>query len=162
MPETLFRDGYRVAVNCGRLLVLQSNGESIDGLWLKKNRQKLVTELARLTGKSIFQYSHFSTGRYSIGERLLPGVTLSYFEGLTDRPYRMCFNAELTYARATAKAKKGQNLPPKHFRVKQRSALVSYWEKLGFSLPRRFSEFHEHLGKLGEVLITAEWIMAYR
>ncbi len=154
--DQLLRQGDFVAVDSGRLIIRPASGELLTKCWIKQNRPNLLKDLARLSDEVIFEYSQFSVGRYRSGEILKPGVTLSYCDVLSGQSYRMCFNAEITYARATAKAKKGQDLPKGHFRVKRRSALISYWEKVGFTLPRRLSELHEHLGKLGEVLISAE------
>ncbi|MFO1368796.1 MAG: hypothetical protein U1F46_07350 [Marinagarivorans sp.] len=158
----LLRRGDIVAVEGGRLMIQFASGERPTKPWLKQNRSQLIKDVARLTGREILEFCQYSTGRYRFGERaekaekLISGVTLSYGDVLSGQTYRMCFNAELTYAKDTCKKQKGQELPKGRFRVKRRSSLITYWEKVGFSMPRRLSEFHEHLGKLSEVLITAE------
>ncbi len=146
--------GDYVAVEMGRLIIRSASGAEAEKLWLKQHRAKLLKEVAQLTGEPIFEYYQFSTGRY--GDKRSPGVTLGYADILSGQTYRLSFNAQLTYARATKKAKQGQDLPKGHFRVSRRSKLISYWENMGFSLPRALSELHLHLNKLKEVLITAE------
>lgn len=151
--DSLLARGDYVAIEQGRLVITPSSGKPVPADWLRRNEAGLVKEIAAAFPGNVFQYQGYSTGRY--GAHKAPGVLLKYIDVENGQVGGVIFNAELTRERSTKSGKAGDNLPKGQFRVSANYAFPRYWIKLGLTLPRRLSEFHECMGKLKAVYVTA-------
>lgn len=154
MAHRLLARGDFVAVESGRLIIKSKSGREVTPCWLKKNHDIILREICDAAEDNIFTYQGFSTGRY--GSHKSEGVALRYLNLATGKTFCLVFNAELTRARNTAAGQAGSNLLSGQFRVTKGFAFTGYWVGLGLPLPRKLSEFHSCMGKLGTVLITAQ------
>lgn len=119
--------------------------------WLKEHRidiENLIINELRL--KNAYRFVNYSTGSY--GPKKSDGVTLT-FDNISSGNDAYCiFNADIRYQRGV---KAGQKLPKKRFKVKPRSKLSKLLKAAKIN-PRRPSEYHEHMGKLKNLIYTAE------
>ena len=158
--QSLLSRGDRVVVAGGRLVVEAASGIVVPDEWLQAKSDQLLRAIAAESGQSLFVYCGYTTGRY--GAHKSAGVTLRYSNMLTGEHAHVIFNAELHRDRNTAHGKKGSPLPKGRFRVDRGYAFVHFWQRLGLELPRRLSDFHDRMGKLSGVVITAKLVNGSR
>lgn len=155
----LLARGDYVAITNGRLTISPASGCPVPDTWLKSYRARLLAEIATCTATRLFSYEGYSTGRYSIKGDLpvkSPGVTLTYYAVRSDEFVSVTFNAELDRKRTTKGGRKGSPLPVGQFRVTNRHKFLRYWDSTGIERPLRLSSFHDCMGKLRDVIMTAE------
>jgi len=158
--QSLLSRGDRVVVAGGRLVVEAASGIVVPDEWLQAKSDQLLRDIAAESGQTLFAYCGHTTGIYRANQS--PGVTLRYSNMLTGEHAHVIFNAELHRGRNTAHGKKGSPLPKGRFRVNRGYAFVHFWQSLGLDLPRRLSDFHDRMGKLKGVVITAKLINGNR
>ena len=158
--QSLLSRGDRVVVAGGRLVVEAASGIVVPDEWLQAKSDQLLRDIAAESGQSLFVCCGYTTGRY--GAHKSAGVTLRYSNMLTGEHAHVIFNAELHRDRNTAHGKKGSPLPKGRFRVDRGYAFVHFWQCLGLELPRRLSDFHDRMGKLKGVVITAKLVNGNR
>lgn len=154
-----------IEISNGRLIISPASGKPVPTLWLKKNQVQLLREIAICTDSNLFSYDSYSTGHYSVSEKSSvksAGVTLSYYAIRSDEFVYVTFNAELHRKRTTKGGKQGSPLPPNQFRVTNRHKFLRYWDNTGIERPLRLSSFHDCMGKLRDVVMTAEFQKAKR
>lgn len=152
--QSLLSRGDRVAVEGGRLVVEAASGIVVPDEWLQAKSDQLLRDIAAESGQILFAYCGYDTGKYGVHKS--PGVTLRYRNILTGEHAHVIFNAELNRGRNTVHGKKGASLPKGRFRVGRGYAFVHFWQSLGLDLPRRLSDFHDRMGKLKGIVITAK------
>ena len=121
--------------------------------WLAERRDDIeIYIISALKLKTAYRCVDYSTGFY--GPKKSDGVTLT-FDNIYSGDDAFCvFNADIRYQRG---ARAGKKLPKKKFKVKRRSKLMRFLVMSGLK-PRRQSEFHEHMGKLKEIIYTADLV----
>ncbi|MBQ0759453.1 MAG: hypothetical protein KBT72_07360 [Zhongshania sp.] len=154
--QSLLSRGDWVAVEGGRLLVEAASRIEVPDEWLQAKSDQLLRDIAAESGQTLFAYCGYTTGIYRANQS--PGVTLRYSNMLTGEHAHVIFNAELHRGRNTAHGKKGSPLPKGRFRVNRGYSFVRLWQRLGLDLPRRLSDFHDRMGKLKGVVITAKQV----
>lgn len=150
----LLARGDFIEISQGKLIIESASGRPVPNDWLAKKSTQILLEICRATDQQLFQYTRYSTGFYGTSQSY-SGLTLTYENILTDETFAVHFNADLTRAITTKNGRKGSRLPKDRFRVGKKYAFTKYWHSLGLETPKRFSDFHERMGKLGTVLVTA-------
>jgi len=150
--ERLLIRGDFVAIENGRLKLESANGNTIPDEWLLRNRTQIIAEIIKLINMDAFSYESYSTGNYL--KCPAGGVTLQFTSLLTGESVHVIFNAELTRNRNTKYGDKGKPLPKGHFRVDKKFAFFKFWKATGLLIPKRLSSFHDHMGKLQELVFT--------
>lgn len=143
-----------MAIEQGCLVITPKSGRPVPADWLARNETAILSEVAAAFRINVFQYQGYSTGRY--GSHKAPGVLLNYANIISGQACAVIFNADLTRERSTKSGKAGDNLPKGQFRVSANYAFTQYWLKTGLALPRYLSEFHECMGKLKAIYVTAD------
>lgn len=151
---TLLQRSEYLAVERGRIRLIPANGDTVTSdAWLKENWLRVASELLRVTGHSGFIYKGYSTGFYT-GHKA-GGVTLQLFDPTTGQTAFAIFNADLKRARTTKHGKKGTALPKGRFIPGKKSGFVQFWCDMALDLPKRLSAFHDCMGKLDGLLMSA-------
>jgi hypothetical protein len=121
--------------------------------WLAERRNEIENYIIRaLKLENAYRYVDYSTGSY--GPKKSDGVTLT-FDNIYSGDDAFCvFNADIRYQRG---ARAGKKLPKKKYKVKRRSKLKRLLDSSGLN-PRRPSEYCEHMGKLREIVYTADLV----
>ena len=156
MLKTLIRRGDQVAIVDGVLQIIPASGASVPDDWLKENNQRLVAEIAQAVRANAYSYDSYSTGRYKNNGLLHSGVTLQFVDIVTGENPHAIFNAELKKSRTTKAGKKGDPLPKGRFNITTNHAFYKFWDRTKIQHARRLSEYHEHMGKLRNVVFTME------
>ncbi|WP_415904573.1 hypothetical protein ACMXYW_14940 [Neptuniibacter sp. QD48_55] len=152
--STLLQRSDYLAVECGKIILIPANGDTTTSdTWLKEHWLRVASELLRVTGHSGYIYKGYSTGFYT-GHKA-GGVTLQLFNPVNNQTAFAIFNAELKRARSTKYGKKGSALPKGRFIAGKKSGFVQFWCDMGLGLPKRLSAFHDCMGKLDGLLMTA-------
>ena len=153
-PQTLLarliRRGDSVAFEGGRLTIRPASGSAVPDDWLRDNGPGLEVAALRCLGLDAFRYDSFSTGAY--GARRSDGVTLQLVSALTGEAAYCVFNAIRRYQRGP---KNGAPLPGRRFGVGRRSAFLCFWRQCGLTVPQSLTSFHDYMGKLHPLLLTA-------
>lgn len=155
LTSRLLARGDEICIEQGRIIIHTASGKPVPPEWLIKNAACLIREILAATGEAAdtYEYCDYTTGNY--GKHKAGGVTLQFLSPLTGaRPY-VIFNVELTRSRTTRAAKKGTPLPKGHFRFGKRSLFYHFWKATGLAEPRRLSSFHDYMGNLKGILLTA-------
>lgn len=152
--EKLLRRGDEVSIEHGRLVIRPASGKAVPQHWYMENAPAIIREILSTLGIEAYQYRSYKTGCYGKGR--LPGVHLHFCGVISGKSAYSIFNAELTRSRSTKAGKAGTALPDGHFRVGELSHFYKLWIAAGLKLPRRRSAFHDYMGKLGEILLSAE------
>ena len=84
------------------------------------------------------------------------GVTLQFVNVVTGVNPHAIFHAGLKKSRTTKTGKKGDPLPKGRFNITKNYAFFKFWERAKIPHPRRLSEYHEHMGKLRNMVVTME------
>lgn len=156
MLKTLIGRGDQVAIVDGVLQIIPASGASVPDGWLKENNQRLVAEIAQAVRANAYSYDSYSTGRYKNNGLLHSGVTLQFVDIITGENPHAIFNVGLKKSRTTKTGKKGDPLPKGRFNITKNYAFFKFWERTKIPHARRLSEYHEHMGKLCNVVFTME------
>lgn len=152
--EKLLCRGDEVYIEHGRLVIRPASGKPVPQAWYKQNAPTIIREILSTLGIEAYYYHSYKTGYYDKGR--LPGVHLHFCGVISGNSAYSIFNAELTRSRSTEAGKAGTALPEGHFRVGKLSHFYKLWIAAGLKPPRRRTAFHDYMGKLGEVLLSAE------
>lgn len=157
MEKMLIRvlaQGHDVCIESGRLVIRSVNGLPVPQCFLDNHGEEMFKDILAGIRPKVYVYYEYSTGAY---DARFPGITLQFrpvFEG--DHAYAI-FNVDLTRERDTKTGRRGEGLPPGHFRIKgERCAFYKFWKKSGAEFPRRTSAFHDYMGRLKGILFMAE------
>jgi hypothetical protein len=145
----------KIFIDNGQLLINPASKITVPDQWMIENQDSLVLSITLLCGINILKYEDFSTGNY--GSKRAGGVTLQFFDLNTGLMSYAIFNANLTRARNTASGKAGTPLPPRQFRVGERSSFYKFWCQSGLIAPKRLSTFSDKMGLLKVVLFTGDY-----
>lgn len=152
--KALLKRSEYLAVERGRIILIPANGDTTTSeTWLRENWLRVASELLRVTGHVGFIYKGYSTGLYT-GHKA-GGVTLQLYNPANHQAAFAIFNANLKRLRTTKYGSKGAPLPKGHFTLGKNSGFVQFWCDMGLELPKRLSAFHDCMGKLNQLLITA-------
>jgi hypothetical protein len=149
---SMLAHGDQVAIKKGRLQIVPASGLDLSSDWLKRNWQKLHTEIAEFTGIKLLEYLTYSVGNY--GPCKAGGVTLQFASLSTDMDVYTIFNVDLKQARHSKHRRAGSPLPGKQFRVKKNSAFIKFWRSTELTMPNRLGKFHQHMGTLQTLIFT--------
>ena len=121
-------------------------------------RSRLVAEIAQAVRANAYSYDSYTTGRYKSDKKGLyfSGVTLQFANVVTGENPHAIFNVGLKKSRATKTGKKGDPLPKGRFNITKNYAFFKFWERTKIPHARRLSEYHEHMGKLRNMVFTME------
>ena len=147
--------GHRVAIVTGRVEIRDMAGTLVTGCYSQAQIEQIVGAIAAELEYRLYIYQGFSAGKYKGGR--YPGVALHYKDALSGNLAYIFFNAELAYSRSTSTRKRGTPLPGKRFAVGKNHALIQFWKRLALPLPGKLSELYKCMGKLGAVVVTAEY-----
>ena len=153
----LIKDGCGVSVVNGEISVILHSEphRAID-----YNAEKLINDIALITGVLVLKYEGRSVGEYqqASGKRA-GGITLTFIAvGLGELFYAI-FNVNTRRLRTTKTGRKGQPLPLGKFTVGGRAALPDLWRRLGLTNPRSPSDWPDCVGPRGplsRLYLTAE------
>ncbi|MFL0796329.1 MAG: hypothetical protein K6L73_02420 [Cellvibrionaceae bacterium] len=148
--KSLLQRGDRLAIENGLLTITPASGKPVPEKWLEANSPTIIQEIIQAIGLEAFRYENYSTGKY--GTKLAAGIQLQFESLLTLEPAYCVFNAELNYSRDK---NKGKPLPKGRFRVGKKSAFVKFWQRCTLKLPPRLSSFHDYMGNLKRIVLTA-------
>ncbi len=152
MLNALIESGVSVSIKFGQINIVNQDGYKINELPHYLN-QDLFKEILELLQIDAFSYIGYSVGNY---DNKHPGLTLQFISVITGESYYVIFNIDITRLRTTKSGRKGQLLPAGHFRVGKRSLFYSFWLSTRLKFPARLSSFHDYLGNLRNLLLTAE------
>lgn len=140
-------------INCGVLSFITKDPQQQESAskWLVERRNDVEDQIVHTLGINAFRYVMYSTGSYGFAK--YDGITLTFDSILSGEDAYCTFNADIKYQRG---AKTGKKLPKKRFKAKPRSKLLKFLDECGLK-PRRPSEYHEHMGKLKELIYVAEF-----
>jgi hypothetical protein len=150
----LISRGDRVEFINGKLVIQPKSGNKVPEDWLKKNEEKLTSEIAEVLNVDICRYEQYSTGEY--GKQMYQGVTLNFRTLNSLKTCYVNYNAVLTYQRNTKKHKKGDRLPKKQFYLSKRYRLFNWFSKVvGNSI--KPSEVYRYMGRLKQFYFMPEF-----
>ena len=152
--QRLLSRGDRVEILQGRLHIESASGNAVPSVWLEKHRQELELEIVKQLRLFALRYDSYSTGHY--GRQRYGGVTIQLCSVATLQSHYAIFNADLTRARNSKSGKAGTLLPKGHFRVGRKSQFARFWLSTSLKAPKRLSVFHDYMGNLRQVLLTAD------
>ncbi|MGN0920312.1 MAG: hypothetical protein ACI4NJ_01150 [Cellvibrio sp.] len=115
--------------------------------WKDKKRTLCEFLLSESSNSSTryFEYVGYETlhakGKYA-------GIKLMFIDIRTKEYHCTFFNAKLTRTRDTKHGKAGEPLKDKQFQVGIKHTFYQFWVRNKFDLPKSFSKFHDHMGKL--------------
>ncbi|MDU9390505.1 hypothetical protein [Pseudomonas sp. zfem002] len=145
--------GHEVCIESSRLVIRSANNKPVPDYFLEKYSGMFQEILNRIKPK-VYEYYEYSVDNY---DGRYPGLSLQFrpvFEGVYSFAI---FNVELTRERDTKAGRRGERLPPGHFRIKsERCGFYQFWLRSGARFPRRLSAFHDYMGRLKGILFTAE------
>ncbi|MCY1410333.1 hypothetical protein D9M71_257010 [compost metagenome] len=150
----LLSRGDEICIDVGRLAIYPASGKPVPKNWLKKYSLGLIWEILITLEIDVYQYCSYKTGHY--GKQKLPGVTLQFLSLVAGESTYTIFNADLTRSRTTEAGEKGSPLPDGHFRVGERSHFYRFWISTRLAVPRSLTSFHDYMGKLRDILFTAD------
>lgn len=158
MLKRLISKGDQVAITDGILQIIPASGEPVPDDWYSANKQRLITEIVKAVSVTAYCYDSYSTGRYKSDRKVLyfSGVTLQFFNVVTGENPHAIFNVGLKRSRATKANKKGDPLPKGRFNITKNYAFFKFWGRTKIPHARRLSEYHEHMGKLRNMVFTME------
>lgn len=158
MLKSLISRGDQVAIVDGILQIIPASGKPVPDDWYSDNKQRLITEITKTVSVTAYRYDSYSTGRYKSDQKGLyfSGVTLQFVNVVTGENPHAIFNAGLKRSRTTKSGKKGDPLPKGRFNITKNYAFFKFWERAKIPHPRRLSEYHEHMGKLRNMVFTME------
>lgn len=146
--------GDEVCIELGRLVIRPASGKPIPQNWLQDHASGLIQEILNTLGIESYEYRDYKTGHY--GKDKLPGVYLQFRSVVANSSAYTIFNADLTRSRTTKTGKAGSPLPHGHFRVGELSHFYNFWIETGLAVPKSLTSFHDYMGKLRGILLTAE------
>ncbi|NVK54955.1 MAG: hypothetical protein HWE26_05025 [Alteromonadaceae bacterium] len=152
--KSLLNRGCSIEIRNGALAVNHPSDSKYDANWHLKFSTVLVGDIARLLRLNIYRYEGYKAGRFNEGK--YPGVRVRFIDiGSSEEVYAM-FNARLTRSRNVGNKRSGEPLPGNRFSMNKGYGLYKLWLKLGLPQPRRPSELYKMMGKLSQIMITAD------
>ena len=156
LQETL-QHVEHLAIESGRLVLrFESGDQAANDRWLQNNGDELLHQILIATNNTAFRYIGYGTGFYVPKHPRTGGVDLQFENVLTGEPAHCTFNVDLFRRRSTRHGKRGTVLPAGHFTAPKGSTFIQLWKRAGLKLPRRLSEFHTCMGKLGDIIFSAD------
>jgi len=146
--------GHEVSIKRGRLYVKTAQGNAPNKAWLDFLYSRLLNEISLITGKSLFMYTHFSTGEYS--ERKISGITLHFEIVGEEYDAWACFNVDLKRQRNSTIQKAGTRRPGKEFKPPPNGSLMKMLYRLGISRPNRLTRTHKSMYKLKGLILIGD------
>lgn len=146
-----------LAIESGRLVLRPKSGDQAAAdRWLKDNADELLSLILEATNITAFRYIGYGTGFYIPKHPRTGGLDIQFENVLNGESAHCTFNVELFRQRNTRHGKRGTVLPSGHFMAPKGSAFIRFWRRAELKLPRRLSEFHTCMGKLGGTIFTAD------
>jgi hypothetical protein len=116
---------------------------------MKQNREKLLREIAGITGQDCFEYISYGVGNW--GEHKAGGIRLDFQNASNQEGAHTFFNAIVTYQKKSGLHKKGSRLPAKRFSVRKGYAFYKFWLSTNLSVPKRLGSFYDYMGNLRDL-----------
>jgi len=155
LKQLLWR-GDRLSIEAGQIVLIPKSGnQAAADAWLADNFEKLLSEVVEITGTRAFVYHGYSRGKY--GRSKAGGVTLNLTNVDTGEQAFCIYNVNVTRDKNTRYGKKGSMLPDGHFTPPKGGDFILFWKRCGLPLPRRLSSFHDYMGKLRQIIFTADY-----
>tara|TARA_R110002072_G_scaffold2252_2_gene18551 strand:- start:4433 stop:5284 length:852 start_codon:yes stop_codon:yes gene_type:complete len=148
----LIARGDRVFIEKGRLSIEPKSGKDIDPDWLREHESDLIRSILRATKQTGYLYLDYSVGNFNGGK--YPGISIRFREIGTEDVLYCCYGVDLKRRKTTSKGKKGKPLKKGHFHPPLKGKFVKMWQRIGLEKPRRNSEYHEKMGKLGDLVFS--------
>jgi len=144
---SLIKRGDQVIIEQGELVVTAASGVPVPPEWMARNRQELIEEVLKLLDvPDIYVYKYYTVGKY--GQHNAEGIALQFKSILTGSSFYGIFNVSLKRARNTKSGKKGKPLPSGQFLPPKDGNFCKLWASTELKVPRRNSEYKEHINKM--------------
>ncbi len=145
--------GHAVSIERGQLVIVPARGKPVPLDWMARKRPELTRQILQAVGMDAFHYLNYDTGRY--GRKKAEGLTMQLLSVVTGADAYAIFNVELTRSRTTKAGNKGDTLPAGRFRVSMRHQFYKFWLTTGLNVPASLAAFHDYMGNLRGILISA-------